>query len=73
MGESGPPAVAVEVRAPRSAFALLEVLRDVLGADDVGDTMLLVDRRRGNRPLRALLNGLSRAGRAPRSADGARG
>lgn len=55
----GPP---VEVRAPRSAFGLHAALADVLEGD-VGDTLLLVDRKKGNRPLVALLNALSRGGR----------
>jgi hypothetical protein len=60
-----PPPPPIEVRAPKTAFQMLDVLRDVLVGDAaaVGDTLLLVDRRRGNRPLLALLNGLSREGR----------
>lgn len=55
----GPP---VEVRAPKSAFQLADVLRDVLCGPE-RDVLLLVDRRRGNRPLKVLLNTLSREGR----------
>jgi hypothetical protein len=58
---SAKPGPAVEVRAPRSAFQLFEALRDVLLTER--DVMLLVDRKKGNRPLRALLNALCRAGR----------
>ena len=54
-------APSIEVRAPKSAFQLATTLRDVLHAND--DTLLLVDRRRGNRPLYALLNTLSREGK----------
>lgn len=49
----------VQVRAPKSAFALYAALRDLF-VGDVSDTLLLVDRRAGNRPLRALLNDLVR-------------
>lgn len=51
----------VEVRAPAQG-ALYAGLRDVFEDDD--DILLLVDRKQGNRPLRALLNTLSRTGRA---------
>ena len=61
-GGGGAAAPEVEVRAPRTAFALHEALRDVLTAEAAPRTLLLVDRRAGNRPLRALLNELSRAG-----------
>ena len=59
----GPP---VEVRAPKSAFALHQALRDLFEekGGGLGDTLLLVDRKRGNRPLRVLLNALSRDGHA---------
>ena len=53
----------VEVRTASSAFKLADVLRDVLGDKDNDDLLLLVDRRRGNRPLQTLLNTLSREGR----------
>lgn len=53
----GPP---VEVVAPRSAFALWEALRDVVESE--ARLLVLTDRKRGNRPLRALLNQASRAG-----------
>lgn len=53
---------AVEVRAPASAFGLADTLRDLL-VDADHSTLLLVDRKRGNRPLRTLLNALSREGR----------
>ena len=55
----GPP---VEVRAPASAFALVDCLEDLLFEEQ--DVMLLVDRKRNNRPLRAVLNTLSQRGRA---------
>ena len=51
----------VEVRSPRSAFSMYATLKDVLGTSS-SDTLLLVDRKRGNRPLRSLLNALSRDG-----------
>lgn len=47
----------VEVRCPRSAFAMHAVLDDLRAP-----YLLLVDRRRNNAPLRALLNHLSREG-----------
>ena len=56
----GPP---VEVRAPRSMYAgLYPVLADLLH-DEAGEVLLLVDRKRGHRALRTLLNTASRAGR----------
>ena len=53
----------VEVRTAPSAFKLVDVLRDVLSEEQNEDLLLLVDRRRGNRPLQTLLNTLSREGR----------
>ena len=53
----GPP---VEVRVPKSAFDLHAALADLFEEED--DVLLLVDRKRNNRPLRALLNTVSRAG-----------
>lgn len=50
----------VEVRSPRSMFALYGLLKDIL--EEEKDVLLLVDRRQGNRPLRALLNAISRNG-----------
>jgi len=47
----------VEVRCPRSAFGL-----DAILADLTDPYLLLVDRRRGNAPLREFLNALSRRG-----------
>lgn len=59
----GTPASAVEVRAPASVFDLYACLKDVF--EDVAEEpsiLLLTDRKRGNRPLRNLLNAISRAG-----------
>lgn len=49
----GPP---VEIRCPRSSFQLSEAISDLLDTS----FLLLVDRRRNNRPLREFLNTLSR-------------
>ena len=60
--KDGPP---VEVRAPRSVFDLFACLGDVFAeaqASGGGPVLVLSDRRRGNRPLRGLLNAASRAG-----------
>lgn len=56
---SAESALPVEVRAPRSSFALFALLQDVLHDPDV---LLIVDRKRNHRPLRALLNDMSRNG-----------
>ena len=56
------PAPPVQVRAPKTAFALYRALSDLLTPAAAADTLLLVDRRAGNRPLRSLLNEVSRAG-----------
>lgn len=53
----GPP---VEVRAPKTAFLLHACLEDLLLPGE--KVLLLTDRKRGNRPLRALLNAASRTG-----------
>lgn len=56
----------VEIRAPkRSAFRMAEMLQDVVEeATSCGrSVLLLVDRKRGNRPLISLLNTWSREGR----------
>ena len=62
----GPP---VEVRAPRSVFDLYACLSDVIAQEtaEEGDkasrgVMILTDRKRGNRPLLALINAASRGG-----------
>lgn len=60
--KDGPP---VEIRTPRSAFDLFACLGDVFATAQAsgGDPVLVLsDRRRGNRPLRSLLNAASRAG-----------
>ena len=57
----GPP---VEIRSPGRGFytGLYACLSDVLLPEE-NDILLLVDRKSGNRPLKTLLNRLSRAGR----------
>lgn len=50
----------VEVRAPKSTFGLHAALRDVFHETRHETVLVLVDRKRGNRPLRALLNALSK-------------
>lgn len=50
----------VQVRCPRSAFALKEALDELMQAHP--SLLLLAHRRRGNRPLRDLLNAWSRDG-----------
>lgn len=49
----------VEVHAPKTPYKLFEQLRGVL-TEAPSETLLLVHRRAGNRPLRALLNQMSR-------------
>lgn len=62
--ENAPTHPSVEVRTPRSMFALTEVLRDLISPScNVDDTLLLVHRKRSNRPLCELLNTLNRTGR----------
>jgi len=57
----GPP---VELRCPSSMFQLHDCLSDVW--EEYGQrTLVLVDRKKGNHPLKALLNRLSRDGRRP--------
>lgn len=60
---SGPP---VSVRSPRSMFRLADVLKDLVAGDDEGgdEILLIVDRKKGNRPLRAFLNDCSQRGRS---------
>lgn len=57
----------VEVRAPKSAFALADLLQDLFVAKTESTSsssplLLLVDRKQGNKPLHALLNTVSRNG-----------
>tara|TARA_B110001452_G_scaffold258754_1_gene254329 strand:+ start:4398 stop:6263 length:1866 start_codon:yes stop_codon:yes gene_type:complete len=55
------PGPRVSVRSPRSMFKLFDVLEDVV---DRGDLLVIVDRKKGNRPLRAFLNECSQRGKA---------
>lgn len=51
---------AVEVRCPKNIFELFGVVKDVLCEEQ--NVLILVDRKKNNRPLRALLNTVSRRG-----------
>lgn len=51
----------VQVRSPTNMFRLYAALEDVV-QDPTEDILLLVDRKRGNRPLRGFLNDCSRKG-----------
>lgn len=57
-----PDASRVEIRCPANMYKLYEALRDIVFEES--SILLLVDHRRHNAPLRALLNALSRAGHA---------
>lgn len=50
----------VEVRVPKTIFSLFEALEDLFVEGNL--PLVLSDRRKGNRPLRALVNALSRRG-----------
>ena len=50
--------VTVDVRVPQTVFSLFQSLSDVLLSDR--NVLLLVDRKKGNRPLRLLVNECSR-------------